>query len=212
MPNRANGVLMSNEVLVAVVGVAGAVLGATISSWLGARQSVAQEIRELRVASYPTVWRRTSVVSRWPRTDATTANLDRLHRDLRLWYYSVGGMAMSANTRKRYGALQELIETMLSGESDSSVPLDPDLYEAVLDSASAFRSALTEDLQSRNQRSVILAIRLAIEHRGESAAAGGRLLAVRRTKVTGPRRHHIAEEEERILERAPDEVSPPAPR
>jgi hypothetical protein len=200
---------MDVGIIVAIVGVVGAVLGATVSSWLGARQSVAQEIRQLRVASYPTVWRRTSVVSRWPRTDVTTTNLERLHRDLRLWYYGVGGMAMSANTRKRYGALQELIETMLMGDSDPSTPLDVDLYQAVLDSASAFRTALTEDLQSRNQRSVILAIRLALQHRGESAAAGGRLLAVRRTNVGAKSpRHHIGEDDERLVDSATDITHP----
>ncbi|HZC69886.1 MAG TPA: hypothetical protein VE442_04275 [Jatrophihabitans sp.] len=97
-------------ILVAIVGVAGAAIGAGLNGWIGARQKVADELRERRLLAYPSVWNRTSVISRWPRTDAGRAHLARLHDDLRTWYYAGGGMYLSENARARYGDLQNLLE------------------------------------------------------------------------------------------------------
>lgn len=81
-----------SALIVAVVAVIGAAIGAAVSSWLGGRQAVSQDTREHRLASYPSVWSRTSVVSRWPKTTARFENLCDLHTDLRTWYYTIGGL------------------------------------------------------------------------------------------------------------------------
>jgi len=39
-------------IVVAVVGVVGAAIGATLSSWLGAREAVRQELPDLRLKTY----------------------------------------------------------------------------------------------------------------------------------------------------------------
>lgn len=44
-----------------------------VSSWLGNREAVSQDLRERRLTTYRSVWADTSVVSRWPRTDADKA-------------------------------------------------------------------------------------------------------------------------------------------
>jgi hypothetical protein len=160
-----------SAVIVAVIAVVGAAVGATVSSWLGGRQAVSQDLRERRLASYPSVWTRTSVVSRWPRTNAGIENLEALHGDLRTWYYTVGGLYLSENARTRYGHLQELVGRVVDrGVADSDVD-----YDDVMEAASAFRSALTEDIQSRQQRSLVAAVSRALTHRREDVRAGRRL-------------------------------------
>jgi hypothetical protein len=148
---------------------------------------------------YPSVWRRTSVLSRWPRTDATLANVEKLHTDLRTWYYGTGGLSMSSNSRHRYEELQTLIEVIVSdseGESDHQISTTD--YDALMGSASAFRSSLTEDLQSRNQRSLISAVQLSREHRTQAAEARGRLSGRKEGSASGRFLHHITEVDEQL--------------
>jgi len=163
-----------SAVIVAVVAIIGAAIGAAVSSWLGARQAVSQDMREHRLTSYPSVWSRTSVVSRWPRTTARVENLVALHGDLRTWYYTVGGLYLSENARTRYGHLQELLQRVVDRDDDKAADADV-VYDDVMEAASAFRSALTEDISSRQQRSVLAAVSRGRAHRRQDRAAERRL-------------------------------------
>jgi hypothetical protein len=199
---------MDASIVVAVVGIAGALIGATLSSWLGGRQSVAQELRDLRVQCYPSVWRRTSVLSRWPRTDARVANLRQLHVDLRTWYYGTGGLSMSSNARRRYEELQTLIEVIASdSETTANDQISTTDYNALMGSASAFRSSLTEDLQTRNQRSLINAVQLNRVHRTQAAEARRRLSGRQDGSASSTLLHHITESDEQL-----DTPNPPCDR
>lgn len=165
-----------STVVVAVIAVIGATVGAALSSWLGARQAVSQDMRERRLASYPPVWSRTSVVSRWPRTNAHVENLQVLHGDLRTWYYTVGGLYLSENARTRYGHLQELVGRVVDRkELDGGGIVADSAYEDLMEAASAFRSALTEDIESRQQRSLLVALDRSVAHRRETRRAQSRL-------------------------------------
>ena len=167
---------MNDGLWIALVGVLGAVLGATLSSWLAGRAKAADAVRELRLKAYPPVWEQTSVISRWPRTDATWSHISGLHVTLRTWYYETGGLYLSENARRRYGSLQELLAQLLDLHKDVEV-IDPADYAALMEEASAFRSALTEDLQSREQRSLISVVRRALLHRKQEKAATQRRAA-----------------------------------
>jgi hypothetical protein len=169
-----------STVIVAVIAIIGAAIGAALSSWLGGRQAVSQDLREHQLTSYPAVWERTSVVSRWPRTTAGITNLEALHGDLRTWYYTFGGLYLSGNARARYGHLQELIERIVGrGDTGSAGSTRTALtgvdYDDVMGAASAFRSALTEDIQSRRQRSLLAAVARGVAHRREDGRAELRL-------------------------------------
>jgi len=165
-----------SALIVAVVAVIGAAIGAAVSSWLGGRQAVSQDTREHRLASYPSVWSRTSVVSRWPKTTARFENLCDLHTDLRTWYYTIGGLYLSENARTRYGQLQELLGRVVDRDDETAAGADADAaYDDVMEAASAFRSALTEDISSRQQRSVLAAVGRRGTHRRENARAETRL-------------------------------------
>jgi len=176
---------MSDGFWIALVGVLGAVLGAALSSWLAGRAKAADAVRELRLKAYPAVWEQTSVISRWPRTDATWSHLCDLHVTLRTWYFETGGLYLSENARRRYGSLQQLLAQLLDLNKDTEV-VDPTDYSALMDEASAFRSALTEDLQSREQRSVISVVRRALLHRKQESAATKRREAATPTPPPAP--------------------------
>lgn len=148
--------------IAAAIGFATAAVLAMVNSWLAGRETAAEGVRAQRIATYPTAWRRTGVVSRWPRTDAGRDHLLRLHVDLRRWYYGEGGMYLSAEARKRYEHLQLVLEAVLT-----RAPGERSYYEEVMEAASYFRTGLTRDLESRDRRGSI-AVLLA---RREEAAA-----------------------------------------
>ena len=171
---------MSSEAVIGLVGVlGGGVLASVVSGWLGSRAQVAEELREQRLEAYPKVWRKTSIVSRWPRRAETTYDGVRaFHRELRTWYFETGGLFMSANARGRYGHVQDVVE-VLAESSEADVQLTTEHYDALRDACSAFRNALTEDLESRRQRSLLSAGRAALGHLRERWRAQRRLRALR---------------------------------
>ena len=160
----------------AATAVAGGIATKAFDSWLGARSKITEELRKDREPSYRMVWERTEVVSTWPRTDATYADLERLHRYLRSWYYTVGGLYLSENARARYGDVQELIGAHLDyplGELEEDLP--PGAYKDIMETCSAFRTSLTEDLESRRQRSLVWTMQRWRLHRRQRRKARRRL-------------------------------------
>ena len=91
-----------------------------------------------------------------------------LQRDLRRWYFDVGGgLYMSENARDRYGQLQALLAAVIANypklQNDRGQPSDGTSLD-LQESCSALRTALTEDLETRAQRSVLRSIRLLGRH------------------------------------------------
>jgi hypothetical protein len=152
----------------ALIGLAGALAGGTITAivngWLAARARIAEELREQRLGPYRDVWAQTALFSRWPWTDATYGRVKSFHVDLRQWYYADGGMLMSENARARYGHVQDIAAALVELDRPEEKVLDPEHYEPLMQACSAFRVALTEDLESRQQRSFLLSVELAWRH------------------------------------------------
>lgn len=140
--------------LAAMLGFATAAVLAMVNSWLTGRERVADEVRQQRIKTYPAVWSRTSVVSRWPRTDAEREHFLRLHEDLRRWYYAGGGLFLSTRARKRYEHLQLVLEAVLS-QDDPNVARH---YGSLMEAASYFRTGLTGDLETRVRRNPVVAL------------------------------------------------------
>jgi hypothetical protein len=167
--------------VIAVIGIAGTVLGALVSGALATRAKVSEEMRQLRLVSYPVLWKLTSNFSRWPRATNTYADLEKFHRRFRTWYYETGGFQLSDNSRARYGDVQELMAAYLDAPEGQAMPAQPDgplpdgVYVGLMDACSALRTALTEDLESRRQRSALHSIRLAVRHEQQSRTARARL-------------------------------------
>ena len=186
----------------AVVGFVIAAVLALINSWLSGREKVAEGVRTQRIAAYPTAWRRTGVVSRWPRTDASREHIVRLHEDLRRWYYAEGGMYLSTRARKRYEHLQLVLESFLS-QPELNVA---DHYESLMEAASFFRTGLTKDLETRERWGSIATILAWRDERQATLRADARLRAITAASAPPPRTgllaspvvHHLTPEDERM--------------
>jgi hypothetical protein len=167
----------------ALIGLAGALAGGTITAivngWLAARARISEELREGRLGPYREIWSQTALVSRWPWTDATYGRVKSFHVDLRQWYYADGGMLMSENSRARYGHVQDVAAALVELGRPDDTALEPEHYEPLMEACSALRTALTEDLESRQQRSFLLSVELAWRHARQALAERPRLRKLR---------------------------------
>ena len=189
-----------------VTGIAGVLVASSIALVKGAiasRSKENEELRSWRLKAYPVVWKLTSTVPRWPRSNPSYRELWSLHYALRDWYYNTGGLYLSANARARYGDMQELLDTYLGDrarDDDAPVPRPASgtawahsPYKALMDACSAFRTALTEDLATRRSRSILWAIVLWRRHQGQQHDAAERLaMAIRQRSVERTRRQEGA--------------------
>jgi hypothetical protein len=106
----------------------------------------------------------------------TWADLEELHLAFRSWYYTSGGLFMSELTRGRYGDAQEVIGAYLRSHQEQAPGArvgDRD-YEAIAETCGAFRTAMTEDLATRRQRSFLLTVRSRRWHRRRAREAQAR--------------------------------------
>lgn len=149
---------MSAEVTLAVIsGVLGLLTAgvlALFNSSISARAGIDENLRAERLDVYPTLWSASAAVSRWPRAEVTRGTLVELHRTLRSWYYARGGLFLSESARARYGDVQELIAALLTHDADPADVLAPAGYTDLMETASALRTALTEDLDTRRRKSL----------------------------------------------------------
>jgi hypothetical protein len=165
----------------AIIGLAVAAVLALINSWLSDRQKVAEGVRDERIRTYPAVWERTSVVSRWPRTDATREHATHLHLDLRKWYYSGGGLFLSEDAQDRYEHLQVVLEAVIAGSANE--PLRE--YDSLMEAAHWFRAGLAEDLRTRERSNLPESWRRRKRHASELDQAEARENAVGARELVG---------------------------
>ena len=153
-----------------------AVVGGLITGAVNARAQAGEDLRTVRLQSYPIIWRLTGLLPEWPPATITLGQLWHLHWQLQKWYFHTGCYHLSENARTRYGELQKHLHVLLPGSpADPSFPVDSDTYKQVRESCSALRTALTEDLESRRARSLLPALRLRIRHSRQSFRAWRRL-------------------------------------
>jgi hypothetical protein len=181
---------LDSDVLIAIIGLVSgltvATVGALVKGALEQRAATDEELRAARVKAYPWVWRRTAAVSWWPEGRSLSADdLVSLHLDLRAWYFgleaifdavvtdSPGGLYLSDNGKERYNELQKLIGASLNAVAGKQAVPD-DIYIHLRDSCSAFRTALTEDLETRRKRAVLRAFELQRRHRKQKSEAKAR--------------------------------------
>ena len=170
---------------IALVGVAGTVLGAGVNGALATRARVSDDMRQLRLGAYPSLWELTSRFSKWPPTPMSYSELRKFLDSFRAWYYQSGGLYLSKNSQDRYGEVHELLVACFGTSEGEAVPAPPPgeisraTYRAVREAVRTLRDALTEDLESRRQRSLLLRIAMATKHREQSRNAVDRLRLVR---------------------------------
>ena len=103
------------------------------------------------------------------------------------WYFGTGGIYLSEHARYLYGETQKLLSVYLNDEiADPDTKVDDDSYELLRASCSAFRTAMTEDIESRRQRSIIETVVKWKRHRKERRDADTRQAALKHSR---PDRH-----------------------
>jgi hypothetical protein len=169
-------------IISAAGGLAVATAGAIVKGALAQRAGLDEELRDTRTKLYPSVWRSTGATSRWPKSELTWGRIRAFHEGLRDWYYgevhhaaadaTPGGLYLSRNSQKRYREMQHLIAcVLLDADARDNQLVPQEYYELVSDACSAFRTALTEDLETRRKRSVWWAIDMRRQHRSEDKKA-----------------------------------------
>lgn len=181
---------MESSVAIAVIsaaaGLATATLGALAKGAVNRRAELNEDLRAMRLKTYPVVWKLTSVVSTWPEQELTYGQLRTLHERLRAWYFGCdefaqdlgqqpGGLSLSKTARERYGNVQQIIAIYLCESDDEAEPVPPEVYSAIRASCSSFRTALTDDLDTRRMRSVWYAHQMRREHAREAMNAEKRI-------------------------------------
>jgi hypothetical protein len=161
-------------VITAVAGLVSGFVSAAANAWLSNRSKVSEELREQRLKAYPDVWGQTVKFSHWPRDEVTYGELADFERCLRAWYYSVGGLYMSPNARRRYEHVQQLGAASRDGR-EAGRHVTSDAYEDLMEACSAFRTALSEDLESRRQGSLAYATQRSLARRKQMLADRRRL-------------------------------------
>jgi hypothetical protein len=150
---------MSTSVVTGLIALISAGLLALLNAAISTRAGVDGTLRSERLKVYPPLWSKTQVVSRWPHGEVTRAALELLHSDLRTWYYCNGGMYMSEGSRARYGQVQELIEAMCQHATGTPQDVLVDAaYNDLMETCSAMRTALTQDLDTRRRKSVLVVL------------------------------------------------------
>ena len=104
-----------------VVDVTKGALGALIVAWLGyhfwlkqhlrgLRQSYDLELRTARFKAYGELWHSFGPFALFsPDHEPTFADVDRLGREMRRWYFSAGGLYLTERARDVYFTVQEVL-------------------------------------------------------------------------------------------------------
>ena len=139
--------------------IAGALVG-FLSTYATARQKFRDDLQakfneglhQSRVTTYQQLWALLEVLAKYARPHPVTPQLLRtLAGNLRKWYFEVGGLFLTDDSRDAYFALQDAIVIELAKGGADHHELDDDSFEAIRKTGSNLRTSLSSDLRSRKQ-------------------------------------------------------------
>lgn len=142
----------------------GALIGAVVSYFLATQQArlelqgkIDEATRTARLNAYMQIWKLTSLLPKYPpATNVTYDQLSQLALEFRYWYFEVGGIYLSHESRTAYFKAQELLLALSEGKHGT---LDPQAekgdYWKAQAQLSKLRTQLTGDLRSRRRPGVI---------------------------------------------------------
>lgn len=142
-----------SEAIVAVIGLVGSAAGAIWAAYVGTRRRVLAELeaqfdadlRTERLKVYPALWSALEPLAKYAREPPglpKQVELEHLAEALRRWYFQVGGLYLSVESREAYFALQDRLAAVASDPDD-------DEFEAIRRLGSSVRTALTYDVGTR---------------------------------------------------------------
>ena len=129
------------------------------TNWATTRRTLAlqydTELRRDRLKVYAELWSRLEVLNKYGRSSTRLSRVDaeKLVRELKQWYFQVGGIYLSEPARDDYFALQDALEhaiaTATRRGSGSLESTDDAAFEFVRLRSSRLRTSLTRDVGTR---------------------------------------------------------------
>ena len=117
-------------------------------------QGVDTDLRNRRIDAYQKLWQMTELLPLYPRRDeVSNRELRSLSEGVRDWYFRVGGIFMSTNTRDAYFLLQQDLQSQIAAVDTDTI--SDEVYERIRERCSTLRTELTDDLLSRRAAPVI---------------------------------------------------------
>ena len=146
------------QVWAALIGAVAGSLLAALKYTLDQRARMVEDLWSRRLEPYREIWALSAYFSRWPRQDPTCQDVLNLQEKLRLWYYGNGGILMSTRARRRYEYVQRGLEVIRDAQPAPGDKVHKEDYDQMMEIFSRFRSALTDDLESRRKRSFVYSL------------------------------------------------------
>lgn len=106
------------------------------------------DLRRLRIDAYKDLWKRLDALAKYGRPQTLASDdAQALGRSLREWYFEVGGIFLSRQTRSDYFALQDAIEELAPPSTSRAFGKADDDFLRVL--GSRLRTGMTRDVGTR---------------------------------------------------------------
>lgn len=110
-----------------------------------------ESLRDQRIGVYRELWKLLQPLARYARAEPVTRNrLEQLAGELRRWYFEVGGLFCTDQTRDAYLALQEGIEKVVETTKVEDAPTKLEAQvEWLRRLGSSLRTSMTRDVGTR---------------------------------------------------------------
>ena len=155
----------TNIIGLIVTGVFGIITGALVaylSAILKFRKDLEAEydkdLRNHRLKVYEQLWNHLQLVARYDRPKPLTAStLHELTTSMRQWYFEVGGLYLSEESREAYFKLKDTIKELLNTpryQTGEALDEEGEDSKRLLEEASLLRARLTKDIGTRKSSPV----------------------------------------------------------
>jgi hypothetical protein len=144
-----------SEPVTTVLGAALGLVTGALLALLASRQRLEVEydieLRKHRIRAYQALWKILEPLAYYSPPSAVTYAVARdLSQGLRSWYFEVGGLFLSEESREAYFDLQKGLGGVIKEPVDvDHVPLGPQRFERLRAIASKLRTASTQDVATR---------------------------------------------------------------
>lgn len=114
-----------------------------------------KELRQKRLDAYRDLWKRLKPLARYsPEQPLTRQIVKATSESMRDWYFDVGGIYLSRESREPYFALKEALQGVIDSpefrKEQDQVLSDPTL-QPLLERGKTLREALSNDIGTRRQ-------------------------------------------------------------
>jgi hypothetical protein len=112
-----------------------------------------KELRENRLEAYKELWRRLKPLARYsPEAAATYQIVKDTSESMRDWYFDLGGIFLSRESREPYFALKRTMQAIIDDpdlQKEKERALEDPWIEPLLEQGRVLREALSNDIGSR---------------------------------------------------------------